>query len=74
MKTLGKLKIGKAKPLNNEELLQLRGGYDTWLCWYTTDERSFEDYFNCSGSCTPPQATEECNLIYNPVATCDCGC
>jgi hypothetical protein len=72
MKTLGKLKIDKVEPLNNEELLSLRGGSDQYWCLYTIPETQFYDWFICSGSCSPSEATYQCNQYYYGYAECDC--
>ena len=75
MKTLGKLKINSAKMLNNEELLNLRGGYGEQAC--------HKDGDGCSGPCEQRyenghwvnQTCTKHTFTYGGITgfTCDCG-
>jgi hypothetical protein len=61
MKKLGKLYINPEKVIKNEELVNLRGGYDEDLCNVYCGNTLISSPYRC--------AWEECSIV---PAACDC--
>jgi hypothetical protein len=69
MKNFGKLTINTERLMNNEELLNLRGGQvlPTTTCHDAGNS-------SCSGACSQVNGGSTCTLYSNPIGyTCSCS-
>ena len=71
MKKLGKLTINPEKVIKNEELVNLRGGYNMYLCWCYCDDPDEEgtQYSLCGSAIAggTPGSTgcmNDCDAVY----------
>lgn len=65
MKKIGKLSINPDKIIKNEELVNLRGGYNI-ACMYYSDETNYPGSFVC---CELKDSSSECSTSYELTTT-----
>ena len=71
MKTLGKFKINPEKVINDEELVNLRGGYETACCECTNEYNEVLGYIVGS---TALDCEDDCEAVYGGCADGEWKC